>query len=175
MANGSVLELFIEELRGLHHAEGLLAKELPHIAKSAAAHDLREVFLKQCEETRVHIDRLDDCFDLLDTGRHGRPCAVMESLIEDWRDMLDEISDHEVRDLGLVMLGRRIKHDEIARYSTLLVMARALGRREVAQLLEESLAEEKAADERLCAVVASLNRQQPDARNSELEDRPGGP
>jgi Mn-containing catalase len=157
MANGSADELLVEELRGLHHAQCLLSKELPHIAKSAASHELRETFHKQYEETRLHIDRLDECFDVLGTSRHGRPCAVMESLIEDWRDVLDEIPDHSVRDLALVLLGRRIKHDEIARYSTLSVLAKALGRHEVSSLLDESLEEARAADGRLCGVLASLS------------------
>jgi ferritin-like metal-binding protein YciE len=156
MASWSVREFFFECLRELYDIEKKLAHELPHMTHAASSHDLRNAFQHHLEETRGQIERLEDAFDLLDLAKHGKHSCVIEALIEEGRDMVDEIDEKRALDLGLAVAARTVQHVEIATYRSVITLANVLGHTDIARLLAESLAEEEEADGKFAQILEQL-------------------
>jgi ferritin-like metal-binding protein YciE len=149
----SIRELLIEEMADLYDAEKQLVKALPKMAKAASNEQLREAFENHLEQTRGHVQRLEQAFELLDQKAKGKPCAAMKGLVEEGKETMeeDDLSDG-LMDSAIIAAAQKVEHYEIAGYGTLSAWARSLGLDEVAGLLEETLAEEKEADEKLTQV-----------------------
>jgi ferritin-like metal-binding protein YciE len=149
----SIRELLIEEMADLYDAEKQLVKALPKMAKAASNEQLREAFENHLEQTRGHVQRLEQAFELLDQKAKGKPCAAMKGLVEEGKETMEEdgLSDG-LMDSAIIAAAQKVEHYEIAGYGTLSAWARSLGLDEVAGLLEETLAEEKEADEKLTQV-----------------------
>lgn len=143
-------DLLIEELQDLYDAEHQLTKALPQLAKAATGAALREAFTSHLEETRNQITRLEDVFVTLGRKASGKHCAGIAGIIEEGSKLLKlrEI-DGAVRDAGLIAGAQKAEHYEMAGYGTCAAWARTLGLDGVASLLEETLEEERAADEAL--------------------------
>lgn len=152
----TVQDLFLEELRDIYHAEKQILKALPKMARSASHPELKQAFEAHLEETRGQVDRLEQVFDQLDTAKRGKRCEAMEGLLEEARSTMEEIDDKSVLDVGMIINAQKVEHYEIAGYGSLVALARQLGQDRVAQLLEETLNEEKAADEKLNQVALSV-------------------
>lgn len=148
-------DLLLEELRDIYHAEKQLARALPKMAKAAKNDQLRECFELHTEQTKGQIERLEQVFEKLDARSRGKRCEAMEGLIEEAREMMDEIKTPEVLDAALIGGAQKVEHYEIAAYGTMRTLAEAMGQREVAELLDETLAEEKETDEKLNQVALS--------------------
>jgi ferritin-like metal-binding protein YciE len=144
-----------EQLRDLYSAENQLVKALPKMAKAASSDALREAITNHLDETRGHVDRLQEAARLMDFKPGGKRCKAMEGLIEEGKEVLDEEGDESVIDVALIAAAQRVEHYEIAAYGTARAMAEKLGNAEVARLLQETLDEEGAADKKLTAISVS--------------------
>jgi ferritin-like metal-binding protein YciE len=148
-------ELLIDELRDLYHAENQLVKALPKMAKAAKAQNLRQAFEHHLDETKGQVERLDRVFEQLDTRASGKRCEAMQGLIEEAKEMIEEIKTPEVLDCALIVGAQKVEHYEIASYGSVCALADALGEKDVKQLLEATLNEEKAADQKLNKLAIS--------------------
>lgn len=145
----------IDEIKDLFNAEKQLTKALPKLAKNATNSELRTALESHLGETNEQISRLEQIFELLDEKPRGKHCAGMAGIIEEGNDMLEEDAEDAVKDACIIAAGRRAEHYEMAAYGTCIAWARALDLEEVAVLLETTLEEEKAADEKLSALAES--------------------
>ncbi|WP_042701715.1 ferritin-like domain-containing protein [Azospirillum sp. B506] len=146
MATKTMQDLLIEDLRDIYHAEKQIAKALPKMAKAASSDQLRQAFETHLEQTHGQIERLQQVFEELDTRPRGKHCDAMEGLISEAQEMLEMGLAPEVQDAALIAAAQKVEHYEIASYGTLHAYATACGLDRVAQLLEETLQEEKDTD-----------------------------
>ncbi len=169
MAKMKNLEDFLmDELKDLYSAEKQLTKALPKMAKAATSPELQQAFTDHLEETEGHIERLDKIAKLAGgKSLGGKKCKAMEGLVEEGKELMEEDATPEVMDVALICAAQKVEHYEIASYGCAATYARLLGYDEVAELLNETLEEEKAADEKLTGIADELN---PEAMNGESED-----
>jgi ferritin-like metal-binding protein YciE len=160
----SLNDLLIEELKDLYSAENQLVKALPKMAKGANSAELRQGFEDHLEQTRKQVERLEEAAQMLDASLKGKKCKAMEGLIEEGKELLSEDADPAVLDAGLIAAAQKVEHYEIASYGTVCTWARELGLTDVADLLAETLEEEKATDEKLTELAEQgINREAEDA------------
>jgi ferritin-like metal-binding protein YciE len=155
MAVKTVQDLLVDELRDIYHAEKQLLKALPKMAKAASSDKLRQAFEHHLEETRGQVERLEQVFERLEVPARAKRCEAMAGLIEEAQEMVDEIKTPEVLDAALITAAQKVEHYEIASYGSVHALAQASGREEVAQLLSQTLEEEKAADQKLNQIALS--------------------
>jgi ferritin-like metal-binding protein YciE len=153
MATGTLHDAFIDELRDSYDAEKQLTKALAKLAKAASAAPLRDAFESHLEETQGQIKRLEQVFGILDEKVRGKHCDGIAGIIEEGKSVMEEDFDEATMDACLIASGQRAEHYEMAAYGTLVAWARALGHDEAADLLQETLDEEKAADEKLSSLA----------------------
>jgi len=150
MANETTLhKLFIDELRDAYHAEKQLVKALPKMAKAATSPDLRAALESHLEETQTHVERIEQAFELLDEPVKAKPCAGMQGIIEEGSDVIKEEDKGAALDAAIIASGQRAEHYEMAAYGSLIAWANAMSHANVAELLSQTLEEEKAADAKL--------------------------
>jgi ferritin-like metal-binding protein YciE len=172
-------ELLVDEIKDLYHAEKQLTKALPKMAKAATHEDLREAFETHLEETREHVTRLEEVFAALDEKVKAKPCPGMAGIIEEGSELMQEDAEPSVMDAGLIAAAQRSEHYEIGAYGTCVAWARLLGLDEVVGLLEQTLEEEKAADQKLSALAeqeinqAAAAEGRPEEESEEEEDQRG--
>jgi len=142
-------DLFVHELKDLHSAEKQLTKALPKMAKAATNDDLRQAFESHLEETERHVVRIEEILEQLDLPTRGPRCKAMEGLIEEGKEILEEDMEDHVRDAALIAAAQRVEHYEIAAYGSARTFAHQLGHDDIAEKLQQTLDEEKAADEKL--------------------------
>ena len=157
MALDSLDALFEDTLRDMYYAEKKLTKILPKMAKKASSRELSEAFTSHAEETRGQVDRLEQIFKLIDKSPRAKKCEALEGLSAEGDHVMEEAEEDGVMDAGLVASAQAVEHYEIARYGTLIAWANQLDMADAASLLEESLAEEKAADEKLSGIAEQVN------------------
>lgn len=155
MKLNTLQDLYIEELRDLHSAETQLVKALPKMAEAASAEELRAAFEEHLDQTKEHVERLNQVFQSLGTTGKGKKCKGMEGLIEEAEELIEEDADPDVLDAGLIAAAQRVEHYEIAVYGCVCTYAKLLGRDEELDLLGQTLDEEKEADETLTDVAES--------------------
>jgi ferritin-like metal-binding protein YciE len=181
MAETSTLhDAFLDELRDAYDSEKQLTKALPKMAKAATSPVLRDAFQAHLEETRGHVNRLEQVMEGLGEKVRGKHCDGIEGIIEEGQAVMEEDFDGSTMDACLIAAGQRAEHYEIAAYGTLVAWATAMGHTEAAGLLQETLDEEKAADEKLTALAeAGINQEaaegaHPDqAQDETLKKKPG--
>jgi ferritin-like metal-binding protein YciE len=142
-------ELLVEELRDIYNAENQLIKALPKMAKAAQSERLKEAFERHLEETEQQVERLERAFELLGEPVKGKKCQAMEGLLEEGKEIMEEHSESAMLDAALICAAQKVEHYEIASYGTVCTWADLLGLDEVADLLKETLDEEKTTDESL--------------------------
>jgi ferritin-like metal-binding protein YciE len=147
--SGTLHDAFLDELRDAYDAEKQLLKALPKMAKKATSDDLTTAFETHLEETRGHVDKLEQVFGALGEKVRGKHCDGIAGIIEEGKSVMEEDFDAQTMDACLIAGGQRAEHYEMAAYGTLIAWAKAMGHTEAADLLEEILEEEKAADEKL--------------------------
>lgn len=147
--------LFVHELKDLHSAETQLIRALHKMAQAAHAPELRRAFEDHLAETEEHLERLKQIFEQLEYSPGGHHCNGMEGLIHEGQDMIDEDAPEDVKDAGLICAAQRVEHYEIAGYGCARTFARLLGMNEAADLLQKTLDEEGAADQRLTDLAES--------------------
>src|SRR6187431_2724472 len=148
-------EALVDEIKDIYNAEKQIVKALPKMVKGASSDELREAFESHLEETHEQVNRLERVFELLDEKPRGKHCAGMAGILEEGSETLEEDAEDSVMDAKLIAGAQRVEHYEITAYGTAIAWAEALGLNEVSEILGESLAEEKAADEKLSALAES--------------------
>jgi len=155
-------DLYKEELKDLYSAESQLVAALPKMAKAASSPDLKKAFESHLEETKVQIQRLEQVFEEIEGSPRGKKCKAMEGLVEEGAELIKEKADFEpaVLDAALIGAAQRIEHYEIAAYGTVRTFAQQLGYTKAVNLLQQTLDEESAADEKLTTLaVSGINQQ----------------
>jgi ferritin-like metal-binding protein YciE len=148
-------ELFEDTLKDIYYAEKQILKALPKMAKKASSEDLSAAFTAHREETEGQVARLEQIFEILGKPARGKKCAAIEGILEEGSEIMKEATDDTVRDAGMLAAAQAVEHYEISRYGTLKAWAEKLGLTDVAELLDETLQEEKATDEKLTDLAES--------------------
>lgn len=157
MPNEGLRDLYIDELKDLYNAENQLVKALPKLARAAASDELRQGFQEHLEQTKGHVDRLEQIFQMLDESPKGKKCKGMEGLIEEGSEVTEEDYEGSLLDAALIGAAQRVEHYEIAAYGTARSFAELLGEDDQVSLLEETLQEEKETDEKLTELAKQIN------------------
>src|SRR5207249_6496009 len=171
MAIGSLRDLYIDELGDLYDAETQMLRTLPQLVEQTRAPELRDALTKHCDESRLHLERLDLIFTHWGERRKARPCAGLAGIVQEAGDRLNEVTTDDARDAAIIGVAQRIEHYEIAAYGCARTYARRLNRPDEARLLQETLDEEGRADRRLTEIAeAHIND---DARTeADLQTKP---
>lgn len=150
-------ELFVDELKDIYWAEKHLSKALTKLAKAATSDELRSALETHKEETDNQVTRLEEVFKIVDEKASAKKCDAMEGLIEESESIVSDTEDGSMtRDVGIISAAQKSEHYEIASYGTLRTLANTLGYSEAAELLDQTLAEEKKTDELLTQLAESL-------------------
>ena len=150
---GTLHDAFVDELRDTYDAEKQLLKALPKMAKAASSPELKAAFESHLEETRGQVQRLEQVFETIDEPVKGKHCDGIAGIIEEGKSVMEEDFDDATMDACLIAGGQRAEHYEMAAYGTLVAWARAMGHAAAADLLQETLDEEKAADAKLSSLA----------------------
>lgn len=171
MPNESMRELYIDELRDLYNAETQIVKALPKMAKAASNDQLREAFEEHLRETSEQVSRLEQIFEMLGEKPTGKKCLGMEGLVKEAAETMRESYDDPVMDAALIGAAQRVEHYEIAGYGTVREFAQLLGEEDHLSLLEETLNEEKQADEKLTQLAQEINSQAQEEDETAEQDK----
>ncbi len=152
-------ELYLDELKDLYSAETQMVKALPKMAKAASSDELRQGFEEHLEQTKGHVQRLEQIFQALGESPKGKKCKGMEGLVDEGAEVIDDDFEGSVKDAALIGAAQRVEHYEIAAYGTVCAFAKELGETEQASLLTETLEEEKKTDENLTQLAQQINPQ----------------
>lgn len=171
----ALMDVLLDEMRDLYSAENQLVKALPKMAKGATDPSVKSLLKNHLEETKGQVVRLRDAFGMLGKKPTGQHCNGMEGLIEEGQDALEKDEEGANKDLGICGASSRVEHYEIAGYTTAIGLAKALGQKEVAGLLNENLQEEVAAAKAIFAGTKPLLKaalSQGDPTENEEEKKP---
>lgn len=149
----TLASLLTDQLKDLHSAEAQLVKALPKMAKKASSDGLKEAILAHLEETKGHVDRLDRIGEILSVKLGGKKCKAMEGLVEEGSEVLEADGPGPIIDAALIAAAQRVEHYEISAYGTARAIAERLEHADVAELLQKTLDEESAADEKLTGIA----------------------
>lgn len=156
----SLDDLLVEQLKDLYDAENRLVDALPKMAEAASCQQLKTAFEHHLTETRGQVDRLNQAFAMLGESAERKTCDAMKGLISEGEEMIGATGDSDVKDAALIAAAQRVEHYEMAGYGAARAFAAKVGRQDVAQLLQTTLDEEGAADEKLTQIAAnSVNPQ----------------
>ena len=149
MALETLHDLWVHELKDLYSAERQLVQALPKMAKAASSDELRTAIQNHLTETEQHSTRIEQILESFGESPRGQKCAGMEGLLEEGKDFIKEDADADVMDAGIIVNAQKVEHYEIATYGAVCEYARMMGHTEALQLLEQTLEEEKNADQLL--------------------------
>jgi ferritin-like metal-binding protein YciE len=169
MQENQLKEIYVEELKDLYSAETQLVKALPKMAKAATSEELRAGFEEHLEQTKGHVQRLEDIFKTLGESPKGKTCKGMQGLITEGSEMIEEEDQGEGLDVGLISAAQRVEHYEIAGYGSVAAYADLLGEEEAASLLRTTLEEEKETDQKLTELAREVNLEAAGATSEEEE------
>ena len=150
-------ELLLDELQDLYSAETQITKALPKMAKASSTPDLKHAFESHLQETEGHVQRLETIFKHLKESPKGKTCEGMKGLLKEGDERVKEGGESDGLDAGLISAAQRVEHYEIAAYGSARTYAELLGEDEIVKLLEQTLEEEKAADQKLTKVAKKVN------------------
>ncbi|MBN9065047.1 MAG: ferritin-like domain-containing protein [Rhizobiales bacterium] len=148
-------DLFVHQLRDIYYAEAQIMKALPKMIDKATNSDLKNGLSAHLEQTKGHVLRLEDVFDMLDLDAEGVNCPAIDGIIDEADDVSGEVEDKRVLDAALIAAAQAVEHYEMTRYGTLIAWAEEAGRTDCAGLLKQTLEEERAADRKLTEIAES--------------------
>ncbi|WP_444666244.1 YciE/YciF ferroxidase family protein [Cereibacter changlensis] len=152
-------DLYQHMMQDIYYAEKQIEKALPKMMEKASSAPLKSGFESHLAETRGHVARLEKAFDLLGLPAKAVTCPAIDGIIKEANEVAGEIADPKVLDAALAAAAQAVEHYEMTRYGTLIAWSKELGHSEVAALFEQTLAEEKAADQKLTQLAESrLNK-----------------
>ena len=173
MQENDLRRLYVEQLKDIYSAESQLLKALPKMAKAARSQDLRQGFEKHLEQTKGHVERLEQIFSSLDESPKGKKCMGMQGLIEEGEEVIKEESSTEALDSGLIAAAQRVEHYEIAAYGSVRAFAELLGDDDSVSLLQQTLDEEKETDKKLTELSTEINSQAMNGGSASTQDMEG--
>ncbi|MEK7954357.1 YciE/YciF ferroxidase family protein [Luteolibacter soli] len=148
--------LLAHEIKDLYSAENQLVKALPKMAKAATNPELQEAFTTHLEETKVHVQRLEQVAELLEITPKGKVCKAMKGLVEEGSETIEEDGDGNIKDLALIGAAQKVEHYEISGYGTVRALAEALGLADVVEILQTTLDEEGNTDQLLTGLAEQI-------------------
>jgi ferritin-like metal-binding protein YciE len=152
-------DLFVHTLRDIYYAEKQIVKALPDMVEKANDPQLKQGFQTHLRETEMHVKRLEQVFQKLDIKAQGVDCPAIDGILKEANEVAGEVEKKSVLDAALIAAAQAVEHYEMARYGTLIAWAKELGRQDCVSLLEQTLKEEKATDQKLTAMAeAQVNR-----------------
>ncbi|NEU06824.1 ferritin-like domain-containing protein [Flavihumibacter sp. R14] len=155
-ADPALMELFIDCIKDIYWAENHLVKALPKMQKAASSGQLSAAIGEHLEETKEHVVRLEKIFELLGENVQAKKCDAMEGLSKEGEGIIETTEEGTAtRDVGIILASQKVEHYEIATYGGLAQLAKTLGLEDVAEILEQTLSEEKAADSKLSTIAES--------------------
>ena len=167
MAKTQTLEdAFVEQIRDLYDAEKQLVRALPKMAKAANSSELRAGFQEHLEQTNGQVERLEQIFEMMGQRARSKPCKAMKGLVEEGQEVIQENAEENLHDLALIGAAQKVEHYEIAGYGTVRTFAQAMGNKDAAQLLDQTLKEEEATDKKLTQIAKSLYKEAQRAERS---------
>jgi ferritin-like metal-binding protein YciE len=149
-------DLLKEDLKDVLHAENQIVKALPKMIKKTSNPDLKDAMSTHLEETKGHVERVEQVMELLGMPVRGKTCKAMQGIIEEGKEVMEEDSEDDVMDAALIGAAQKVEHYEIATYGTLCTYAELLGLKEAKRLLGQNLEEEKMTDQKLTALAESV-------------------
>jgi ferritin-like metal-binding protein YciE len=152
-------ELFLDELSDLYSAEKQLTKALPKMIKAAQAQELKDAIAAHLKETEGHVGRLEQVAESLEEKLKRKTCAAMEGLVKEASELLEEQKGKSSLDAAIIAAAQKVEHYEIASYGTVRAWAEEMGQAEAVELLNETLEEESAADEKLTEIAETLTNE----------------
>ena len=155
MESSQLMKLFEDELKDIYWAEKALTKAIPKMIKKATSTDLIDALENHPSQTQNQVTRVEKIFNSIDKKAVAKKCEAMEGLIKEGQEIMEECEEGAMCDAGIISAAQKIEHYEIASYGTLRQFAETLDLTEAVDLLEETLEEEKAADEKLTEVAVS--------------------
>lgn len=174
MQKGSLRQLYVDELKDLYSAETQLTKALPKMAKAASNAELRQAFEEHLRQTSEHVSRLEQIFEKLEEKATGKKCLGMDGLIKEGSETIQEDYEGAVMDAAIIGAAQRVEHYEIAGYGTVRELAELLGEDEHVSLLEQTLEEEKQADEKLTQLAEDIYSRTGLESEGAVEEEPTG-
>jgi len=157
MSVETMQELLIDELKDLYSAEKQIVRALPKLAKAATSTELQEALVNHLVETKGQVARLEQIGEIIGKKLTGKSCVGMKGVLEEGSEVLEDTDKGTIRDAALIAASQRVEHYEMAGYGSAREFAKILGLSEVANLLDETLAEEKNADKTLSAIARQVN------------------
>jgi len=153
-SNSKLREFFIDQLQDIYWAEKKLVKTLPKLEDAATTQELKDAFSNHLEQTKQHVTRLKDVFNVIGEDAYASKCPAMAGIADEGEDIIDETEDGSAqRDVGLIFAGQKAEHYEIATYGGLVQLAKTLGYDEAANIMYQTLSEEKQADALLTQIA----------------------
>ncbi len=146
-------DLFIAELKDIYWAEKILTKAIPKMIKKTTDGGLLKALTGHLEVTKKHVKRLEDVFAVIDEKAVAKKCEAMAGLVKEAEEIMESTEEGMVRDAGIISAAQKVEHYEIATYGTLCTFAKTLGEHDAAEILLETLNEEKEADEKLSEIA----------------------
>jgi ferritin-like metal-binding protein YciE len=148
-------DLFVHQLRDIYYAEKQLVNALSEMTEKATDSQLKQGFLTHLDETKMHVQRLDQVFQMVGAQVKAIDCPAIDGIIEEAEELTGEVADKSVLDAALISAAQAAEHYEIARYGSLVAWAKQLGRNDCASVLQKTLDEEKATDQKLTRLAES--------------------
>jgi ferritin-like metal-binding protein YciE len=157
MKPSSMQELYVEQLKDLYDAENQIIKALPDMIEAASSPELKEVLNQHLEVTKTQATRLEEIFSKLGEKPKGDKCKGMQGVLQEGSDLVEDIDDTNVRDAAIIASAQRVEHYEMAGYGTARAFATLLDENDASRLLEQTLNEEKEADDKLTELSENIN------------------
>ena len=171
VTDSKLQEFFLDQLQDIYWAEKKLTKALLKLADAATSDQLKNAFLNHQQQTQEHINRLKEVFNMIGQEAASTKCHAMAGIVDEASDIIDETDDHSAqRDVGLIFAAQKAEHYEIATYGGLTQLAKTLGFNDAANLLHQTLAEEKEADALLTAIAESGSNYQASGEPQQARD-----
>jgi ferritin-like metal-binding protein YciE len=167
----SLKDLFEETLKDVYFAENAILKALPKMEEKAKSSELKQAFSGHLRETQTHVKRLEEIFKLIKLKPEGKECPALKGLVQETEELMANARTPEVMDAGLIGCAQAVEHYEIARYGTLIAWAEQLQLDDAIELLEETLEEEEAADEKLTEIAMGGLNERADNDDEDDDDR----
>jgi ferritin-like metal-binding protein YciE len=164
-------DMLVDEVRDLYDAERQLTKALPKLVRASSDDGLRSALETHLTQTEAHVERLEQVFGMLDEKVKGKHCAGMTGIVEEGAQLLEELEKGALLDACLIAAGQRAEHYEIAAYGSAIAWAQAVGEHDVAGILEQTLDEEKGADQKLTELAEQGLNDNAAAGHTDGDDR----
>ena len=162
-------DLFLHTLQDIYYAEKNIVKALPKMVKAADSKELSKAFDGHLTETKEHVTRLEQVFKLINQKPTAKTCPAIDGILKEADELMGEIKDPDTRDAAMIAAAQAVEHYEIARYGTLKCWAEELGMDDAADLLEQTLNEEKSTDEALTGLAESSVNAAAETEDEEAE------